>query len=119
MGLADGASGGRLRCSSSLETSLSHITERESGDLLNTKLVQCVAGLHVPLIRGSHFVHPKIHVGQRSNCTPWFDNLEIFCYIPATALEEDQVVSSPLSPLAITHENFQLAVKLTNIASDL
>ena len=104
MGIADGAQGGRpvapVLLIKSGNQPLSHCRERESGDLLipNWSLsVECVAGLHVPLIKGIHFVHP----GQRSNCAPWFEKLEISSYL------KPQV--------AITHETFQLAVKLTNI----
>ena len=98
MGLGDGVSGGRPVAPALLfksGTSLSRIAESGSGDLLipNWSLsVECVAGLHVPLMKGSHFVHPS----QRSNRAPWFENFEISSY------SKPQVVSSPLSPLSIT-----------------
>ena len=37
---------------------LPHCRERESGDLLISISVECVAGLHVPLVKEIRFVHP-------------------------------------------------------------
>ena len=62
MHLADGVSGGRPVAPALLIKIIwkpASLRERGSGDLLMPNWFLSVAGLHVPLIKGIHFVHPN------------------------------------------------------------